>query len=82
MSNSLADTVEEIRIEVDREKASDNGLVPYQIAQTVNDITRGAFATQIIGQDNEVLVCLVQYDEKYRNSIEQLRKLKLRTSNR
>ena len=52
--------------------------MPYQIAQTVNNITRGAFAAQIIGEENEVLSVYVQYDEKYRNSIDKLRKLKIR----
>ena len=78
VTNSLDDTVEEIQITVDREKASDNGLVPYQLAQSVNNITRGAFATQIISEENEVFGVLVQYDEKYRDSIDKLRKLKIR----
>ena len=79
VSNSLEDTVEEIRIEVDREKASKHGLAPYQIAQTVTDITRGKFATQIIGEQEEVFGVYVQYDEQFRNSVDQLKKLKLRT---
>lgn len=79
VSNSLTDTVEEVRIEVNRKLASDNGVVPYQVAQTVNNITRGSFATQIISENNEVYGVFVQYDEKYRNSIEQLKKLKIRT---
>lgn len=79
VSNSLTDTVEEVRIEVNRKLASENGVAPYQVAQTVNNITRGSFATQIIGEDNAVYGVFVQYDEKYRNSIEQLKKLKLRT---
>ncbi len=79
LSNSLLDTVEEIRIEVDREKAFEYGLAPYQIAQTVTDITRGQFATQIIGEDDEVLGVTVQYEERFRDSMDQLKKLKLRT---
>jgi hydrophobic/amphiphilic exporter-1 (mainly G- bacteria), HAE1 family len=78
VTNTLADTVEEIQITVDREKASNKGLVPYQLAQSVNNITRGAFATQIISEENEVFSVLVQYDEKYRDSIDKLRKLKIR----
>lgn len=79
VTNNLQNTVEEIRIDVDRELASEKGLVPYQIAQTVNNVTRGSFATQIIGERDEVYAVYVQYDEKYRNSIDELRKLKLRT---
>ena len=78
VTNTLAETVEEIQITVDREKATDKGLVPYQLAQTVNNITRGAFATQIISEENEVFSVLVEYDEKYRDSIDKLRKLKIR----
>lgn len=79
VSNSLQDTVEEIRIEVDREKAFDKGLVPHQIAQTITNITKGAFATQIIGEGDEVYGVYVQYDEKDRDSIDKLKKLSLRT---
>lgn len=79
VSNSLQDTIEEIQIEIDREKASASGLTPHEIAQTVNNITRGALATQIIGEDDEVFSVYVQYDEQYRDSTEQLEKLKLRT---
>ena len=53
--------------------------LPYQIAQTVNNVTRGTFATQIIGENEECLAVYVKYDEKFRNSVEQLQKLKLRT---
>ncbi|WP_203246050.1 efflux RND transporter permease subunit [Sporosarcina beigongshangi] len=80
VKNNLQNTVDEIQIEVDREKASTKGLTAYQIAQTVNSVTRGSFATQIIGENDAVFGVYVQYDEKYRNSVEQLRKLKLRTS--
>lgn len=79
VSNDLQDTIEEIQILVDRKLAAEHGFAPAQIAQTVNQVTRGAFATQMIGENEEVLAVYVQYDEKFRNSIEQLRKLKLRT---
>ena len=79
VTNSLQDTVEEIRVEVDRAKASEKGLAPYQVAQTITDITRGAFATQIIGEGNDVYGVYVQYDEKDRDSVNKLKKLKLRT---
>lgn len=81
VSNDLQDTVEEIRIEVNRKKAADNGLAPYQIAQTVNNVTRGAFATQIIGKHEEVYSVNVLYAEEFRNSINKLRNIKLRTPN-
>ncbi|MFS0574441.1 efflux RND transporter permease subunit [Sporosarcina sp. 179-K 3D1 HS] len=81
VSNDLQDTVEEIRIEVNRERAAEYGLAPYQIAQTVNNVTRGALATQIIGKREEVYSVNVLYDESFRNSINKLKNLKLRTPN-
>ncbi len=79
VTNNLQNTVEEIRIEVVREKAAAKGLTPYQIAQTVNNVTRGSFATQIIGENEDVFAVYVKYDEKFRDSVDQLRRLKLRT---
>ncbi|WP_432359728.1 efflux RND transporter permease subunit [Sporosarcina sp. UB5] len=79
VSNNLQNTVEEIHIEVDREKASDVGLAPYQIAQTVNSITRGQFASQFVDKKEQVVSVIVQYDERYRNSIDKLKRIKLRT---
>ena len=40
------------------------GLAPYQIAQTVNSVTRGSLATQIIGENEEVFAVYVKYDEE------------------
>ncbi|HJF32981.1 MAG TPA: efflux RND transporter permease subunit [Sporosarcina psychrophila] len=80
VTNNIQNTVQEIQIEVDREKASAKGLTPYQIAQTVNSVTRGSLATQIIGKNEEVFAVYVKYDEQFRNSMNQLKKLKLRTS--
>ncbi|KAA0966689.1 efflux RND transporter permease subunit [Sporosarcina sp. ANT_H38] len=79
VTNNLQNTIQEIQIEVDRDKASGKGLVPYQIAQTVNNVTRGSLATQIIGKNEEVFAVYVKYDEKFHNSIDKLKKLKLRT---
>ena len=79
VSNNLQDTIEEIHIDVNREKASDLGLAPYQIAQTVNSITRGQFASQFIDKKQNVVSVIVQYDERYRNSVEKLKQIKLKT---
>ncbi|NYF24046.1 efflux RND transporter permease subunit [Sporosarcina sp. JAI121] len=79
VTNNLQDTVQEIQIEVDREKAAANGLAPYQIAQTVNNVTRGSLATQIIGKHDDVFGVYVKYDKKFRNSMDRLKNLKLRT---
>lgn len=79
LTNDLEDTIDEVQMTVNKEAATDYGLAPAQIAQTVNSVTRGAFATQIISENDDVYGVYVKYDEKYRSSIEQLKKLKLRT---
>ncbi len=79
VSNDLVDTIDEIQMTVNKEAATEYGLAPVQIAKTVNTVTRGAFATQIISENEDVYGVFVKYEEKYRNSIEQLRQLKLRT---
>lgn len=79
MTNDLEETVDEIQMTVNKEAATEYGMAPAQIAQTVNSVTRGAFATQIISENDDVYGVFVKYDEEYRNSIEQLKKLKLRT---
>ncbi|MGB3262295.1 efflux RND transporter permease subunit [Paenisporosarcina sp.] len=79
MTNDLEETIDEIQMTVKKDAATEFGLAPAQIAQTVNSVTRGAFATQIISENDDVYGVYVKYDEKYRSSIEQLKKLKLRT---
>lgn len=79
VTNDLQHTVEEIRIEVNREKAAALGLLPYPIAQAINGITRGTMATHIISENGKVFAVNVIYDKRYRNTVEKLKKLKLRT---
>ncbi|WP_153720585.1 efflux RND transporter permease subunit [Sporosarcina cascadiensis] len=79
VKNDLVDTVEEVKVEVDRQKASDAGLAPYQIAQTVSDVTRGVFATQIVWKTGEVIGVNVSYDESFRNGVDKLKELELKT---
>ncbi len=79
MTNDLEETVDEIQITVNKAAATEFGMAPAQIAQTVNNVTRGAFATQVISDNDDVYGVFVKYDEQYRSSIEQLKKLKLRT---
>ncbi|MEK4024049.1 efflux RND transporter permease subunit [Sporosarcina sp. FSL W7-1283] len=79
VDNDLIDTVEEVKIEVNREKASDVGLAPYQIAQTVSDVTRGVFATQVVWKTGEVVGVNVSYDETFRDGVDKLKELELKT---
>ena len=80
VTTDLDTTKEEIQIEVNRESAQQYGVLPAQIAQTVNTMTRGAFTTQIIAEDGEVLGVYTGFGKAYRENIEALKKMKLRTN--
>lgn len=79
VSNDLESTVAEIQIEVDRETAKDYGFLPAQIAQTVNNMTRGVLTTQIIADDGEVLSVYTGYGQAYREDVEDLKNMQLRS---
>ncbi|MET3575699.1 efflux RND transporter permease subunit [Bhargavaea ullalensis] len=78
VSNDLVEAVEEIRIVVDREAASANGMAPAQIADTVNNMTRGVPATQIV-EDGDVRTVHVVLGGEAGNSLDGLKEMKLRT---
>lgn len=79
VTNDLENTVEEIQIQVNRENAKDYGFVPAQIAQTVNNMTRGMFTTQIIAEDGEVLSVYTGFGQEYRENIKDLENMQLRS---
>ena len=79
LTNDRQETIDEIQMTINRDAATEYGLPPVQIAQTVNNITRGVLATQVLTENDEVLSVYVAYDEVERNSLEKLRTLSLRT---
>lgn len=79
VKNTVQDTVEEIEIQVNREKAEEYGFVPYQIAESINHITRGQIAAQLIDEEEQVIGVYVQYEERFRNHLNELKKLTLRS---
>ncbi|ANU10381.1 MFS transporter [Planococcus antarcticus DSM 14505] len=79
LTNDRQETIDEIQMTINREAATEYGLPPVQIAQTVNNITRGVLATQVLTDNDEVLSVYVAYEEGERNSLEKLRALSLRT---
>lgn len=79
VTNDLTTKVEEVQINVIRENAIDYGIAPAQIAQTVNNMTRGVLTSQIIDENDQVLGVYVKFDEKYRSNLEHLKQLQLRT---
>lgn len=79
LTNDRNETIDEIQMTIDREAATEYGMAPVQIAQTVNNITRGVQATQLITEQDEVLGVFVEIDEEYRDSFDNLQSLSLRT---
>ncbi|AND42728.1 cation transporter [Cytobacillus oceanisediminis 2691] len=75
LSTDLMDTVEEIQITVDREKALEQGLAPAQVAMAVNDVTRGNRATQMIDEESNIYGVFVEYDREVTQDIDNLKKL-------
>ncbi|PAQ13074.1 MFS transporter [Bacillaceae bacterium SAOS 7] len=79
ITTNREETVKEIQITVDREKALEAGLAPAQIAAIVNDATRGVIATQIINKNDEVQMVKVQYDQTVTKNIDNLKSLLVKT---
>ncbi|WP_081707649.1 efflux RND transporter permease subunit [Bacillus massiliigorillae] len=78
VETNLSDKVEEVQVVINREKALQHGFVPAQIASITNDVTRGAFATQIVNSKGDVQSVLVQYDQNVVENIESLRNLAIK----
>ncbi|MBZ5200403.1 efflux RND transporter permease subunit [Planomicrobium chinense] len=79
LTNDRDETIEEIQVQIKRDAATEYGMAPAQIAQTVNNMTRGVLATQVLAENDEVLSVFVGLDEQFRDSEEKLRTMKLRT---
>lgn len=75
LSTNQMDEVEEVQITIDRDKALAAGLVPAQIAMTVNDITRGVQASQVISEEAEVQSVFVAYDTAITRDLDKLKKI-------
>ncbi|MBY0120954.1 efflux RND transporter permease subunit [Bacillus sp. S/N-304-OC-R1] len=75
LSTDLMNKVEEVQITVDREKALQHGLVPAQIARTVNDATRGNRATQMIDEQSNIYSVFVEYDGIVTQNLDKLKTL-------
>ncbi|WP_280769350.1 efflux RND transporter permease subunit [Salipaludibacillus daqingensis] len=78
VSNTLEDTIPELQILIDDEAAREEGFSPAQIAEVVDNNTRGVFATQIVTDENDVLEVNVRYDDEYIENVEALENLLLR----
>lgn len=79
LSNDREETIDEIQLRVNREAATEHGLPPAQIAQTVNNLTRGVLTTQVLTENDEVVTVFTELDPAFRDNVEKLRTLQLRT---
>lgn len=64
---------------MDREKAKDYGFVPAQIAQTVNQMTKGQLTTQMIDDGGTVLSVYTGFGQAFNESMDALKAMKLRS---
>ncbi|ADU29003.1 efflux RND transporter permease subunit [Evansella cellulosilytica] len=78
VTSDITDTVIEIQFLVDDEAARENGFVPAQIAQMINQKMNGAVATQIVTEQNDIYEVHVRYNEEFTRTIEDVEDLLLR----
>jgi len=78
VSTDLTDTVEEVQINIDREKTFAQGMLPIQVASTVNNVTRGTDAFQLTDNENNIYTVHVSYDRDITNNIDDLNNLLLK----
>ena len=70
VSTDQMETVKEVQIKVNREKALQQGLAPAQIGTFVQDVTRGVMTTQMVTGSSEVINVFVQYDRNITENLE------------
>jgi hydrophobic/amphiphilic exporter-1 (mainly G- bacteria), HAE1 family len=78
ITTDVMNKVDEVQITVDREKALNYGFVPAQVATTVNNITRGVQATQIVDEEGNVHGISVKYDDAFTKDVEALKAIELK----
>ncbi|MEI2664984.1 efflux RND transporter permease subunit [Rossellomorea sp. LJF3] len=75
VSTDQMETVKEVQMKVNREKALQQGLAPAQIGTLVQDVTRGVLTTQMVTGSSDVINVLVQYDRNITENLDSLKKL-------
>lgn len=78
ITSTASETVEEVQMTVDRERALRHGLVPAQIAMLVSGVTRGEHVMQITTDAFDVYSVRIGYRPDQVNTTDQLRKLWIR----
>ena len=77
--SSLVESKPEIAIKVDREKAAHLGLSVGQIGTTIRNSMQGVVATKL-RQDGEEIDIRVRYNPKYRQNIEDIKRITIFSS--
>ncbi len=75
VTTDLSETVDEIQVKIDREKALQHGLTPAQVAMVAQQMTRGMTATRMIDASANVYDVTVEYDRNVKNSVPDLKQL-------
>ncbi|MBN8194533.1 efflux RND transporter permease subunit [Bacillus sp. NTK074B] len=75
VSTDQMETVKEVQMKVNREKALEQGLAPAQIGNLVQDVTRGVLTTQMVTENSDVINVMVQYDRNITENLDSLKKL-------
>ncbi|WP_444683937.1 efflux RND transporter permease subunit [Alkalicoccus luteus] len=78
VTNTFEETLPELQIQIDEEAAREEGLTPAEIADTVDSLTRGAFATQVVTAEEDVLEVNVRMADEVTENTEALEDLLLR----
>ncbi len=79
LTHTLAAGKPEVQIRIDREKAYRLGLSVYQVANTVQTATLGKVASRYREGSDEIDIRL-RFKEKYRDSLDEVRSIPLRTA--
>lgn len=78
LETSITEGKPELRLIIDRQKAANFGLTPYQIGQTLRSRVEGIVASQFRREGNEYDI-KVMFDKKYHNDIKQVSNMTITT---
>ena len=78
VTHSLVEAKPEFHIRIDREKASRLGLVVTQVAQAIQTASLGTVATRF-RDGNEEIDVRVRFEKRFRDSLEALRNIPIKT---
>jgi HAE1 family hydrophobic/amphiphilic exporter-1 len=78
LESSIAEGKPELRLVIDRQKAANFGLTPYQIGQVLRTRVEGVVASQFRRRGNEYDI-KIMYDKKYRDNLNEVSSMTITT---